>query len=823
MTSARKPSTKRVLPTLLALIAFFCLAFFSPDRAEASCGEKNCIGEDACKDSSSIGDNCPTGAGSFCVITCTGKASCSGNARFKPASESGHIICDGEDACKDAEIQLQGGAVASQWKLTCTGSNACGGNFDDDGVGDCSGGSCPTCSILSLQFPSEADAVMEEKHPDHHHPTETGIKVKEKNNDEKRGLMRFDLSSLPALAVLTQVHLSIDVTKKENNHTILIREVTQSWTETDVDWDHRSSGVSWTTPGGSYDASLIGSFSASSTGRRTISSSALTTLVSGWADGSIDNHGLVFFSDGTTNKEAKLGSRESGSDAPYLYVEYELGCAADEYVLSNTCSACPSGTTNVAGDDPDGGDTTCDDVDECATNNGSCGDPTYYSCTNNVAAAPTCADIDECATNNGGCGSATYYSCSNNAGADPTCGDIDECTANTDDCDANATCTNTDGSFTCECDAGFTGDGTTLLTGRETVTQSSASQWHSVSFSQPITSPVVKMFAEDIDGDPFSLRVRSITSSGFEFQIDEYDYLDGTAPAQGIAWIAVASGSQTLPNGLRVDAGFVNATDAALTAVSFTSSFSATPVAFSQVSSANSSAPIVSRNESVTSAGFSAGMQVEESDEPASVGTESIGWIAMGSGGSVATNVLVGNVTDVGDSSTTEVYAGGPFAATPIFIADMQTRNGGDPSVLVAQSVSASQAVIFVDEEISSDSETTHGALELVGYAVFAADFENVNDQTCADIDECATNNGDCGDPNYYTCSNNAGADPTCADIDECATNNGDCGSATYYTCSNNPGAEPTCADIDECATNNGDCGSATYYTCSNNPGADPT
>ena len=37
--------------------------------------------------------------------------------------------------------------------------------------------------------------------------------------------------------------------------------------------------------------------------------------------------------------------------------------------------------------------------------------------------------------------------------------DINECEIGTDNCDFNATCTNTDGAFTCACDAGFIGDG----------------------------------------------------------------------------------------------------------------------------------------------------------------------------------------------------------------------------------------------------------------------------------------------------------------------------------------------------------------------------
>ena len=38
--------------------------------------------------------------------------------------------------------------------------------------------------------------------------------------------------------------------------------------------------------------------------------------------------------------------------------------------------------------------------------------------------------------------------------------DINECDLGLDNCDENAACTNTDGSFTCECNDGFSGNGT---------------------------------------------------------------------------------------------------------------------------------------------------------------------------------------------------------------------------------------------------------------------------------------------------------------------------------------------------------------------------
>ena len=38
--------------------------------------------------------------------------------------------------------------------------------------------------------------------------------------------------------------------------------------------------------------------------------------------------------------------------------------------------------------------------------------------------------------------------------------DIDECAHEIDNCYHNATCENTDGSFTCTCNSGYTGNGT---------------------------------------------------------------------------------------------------------------------------------------------------------------------------------------------------------------------------------------------------------------------------------------------------------------------------------------------------------------------------
>ncbi len=50
-----------------------------------------------------------------------------------------------------------------------------------------------------------------------------------------------------------------------------------------------------------------------------------------------------------------------------------------------------------------------------------------------------------------------------NGNIDPSfpsfCLDVDECMGETDNCAVTATCTNNPGNFTCQCNAGFIGDG----------------------------------------------------------------------------------------------------------------------------------------------------------------------------------------------------------------------------------------------------------------------------------------------------------------------------------------------------------------------------
>ncbi|MFL5307846.1 MAG: EGF domain-containing protein [Polyangia bacterium] len=142
---------------------------------------------------------------------------------------------------------------------------------------------------------------------------------------------------------------------------------------------------------------------------------------------------------------------------------------------SFTCSACPPGYTG-------NGKTGCHDIDECANGTAACS--SLVNCVNTsgsykCGACPpgysgdgrTCTDINECAVNNGGCD--PLATCTNlpgayRCGACPAgytggpngCVDIDECGGSSHACDPLAGCTNTPGSYRCgACPAGYAGDG----------------------------------------------------------------------------------------------------------------------------------------------------------------------------------------------------------------------------------------------------------------------------------------------------------------------------------------------------------------------------
>jgi hypothetical protein len=166
---------------------------------------------------------------------------------------------------------------------------------------------------------------------------------------------------------------------------------------------------------------------------------------------------------GTVSDTATVSNAAKASDtaiASYTPIASDTSTVSDTNTISDTDTVSDTDTgTSTTTDHPS-------DVNECESDNGGCGDSTYWLCENNPGTDPTCSDIDECDTDNGGCGDPSHWRCENNLGTRPTCSDIDECETETDNCvPFYSTCENTVGGFTCSCLEGYTGDGTVNGTG----------------------------------------------------------------------------------------------------------------------------------------------------------------------------------------------------------------------------------------------------------------------------------------------------------------------------------------------------------------------
>ncbi|WP_035614510.1 DUF1800 family protein [Haloferula sp. BvORR071] len=251
------------------------------------------------------------------------------------------------------------------------------------------------------------------------------------------------------------------------------------------------------------------------------------------------------------------------------------------------------------------------------------------------------------------------------------------------------------------------------------LSQPNAGTWQEVTFTTAFpTAPVVVLGTPtNADAAGFAARVRNVTATGFEYQIDEWDYLDGVHGQETLNYLAIEAGTHTI-DGKTWQAGRTSGVTRTTQTVTLGSGFSAAPVVLAQVESTANAKAVTSRVQAVTTSNFQLKAITQESDT-AALSNESVGWIAIAAStgnldGAVFQAAKTGaNVTDAWKTITF-----GSTVRQPLIFAQSQTNNGVDPFTIRRRNLSGTGVDIFLQEEQSAGTETVHGNGEDVGFLV---------------------------------------------------------------------------------------------------------
>ncbi|BCU78370.1 hypothetical protein llg_30850 [Luteolibacter sp. LG18] len=252
-----------------------------------------------------------------------------------------------------------------------------------------------------------------------------------------------------------------------------------------------------------------------------------------------------------------------------------------------------------------------------------------------------------------------------------------------------------------------------------TLSQPNTGTWKSVTFTTAFSAAPVVVLGTPTNADAagFAARVRNVTATGFEYQIDEWDYLDGVHGQETLNYLAIEPGTHTI-DGKTWQAGRTTGVTRTAQTVTLASGFSASPVVLAQVESTANAKAVTSRVQAVTTSNFQLKAITQESDT-AALSSESVGWIAI----AASTGTLDGAAFQAAKTgaNVTDAWKAITFGSTvrqPLIFAQAQTANGADPFVIRQRNLSGTGVEIFLQEEQSAGTETTHGNAEDVGYLV---------------------------------------------------------------------------------------------------------
>jgi len=262
------------------------------------------------------------------------------------------------------------------------------------------------------------------------------------------------------------------------------------------------------------------------------------------------------------------------------------------------------------------------------------------------------------------------------------------------------------------------GNSSGIVSRKINVSTGNSNDWDQINFPTAFDAPpiVVTGPAGFAGGNPSTVRVRNVTTTGFQIQIDEWDYLDGGHATEQVTYIAAEPGTYNLGN-ITMIAGSANNIDHNFKTVNFSNSFSSTPVVMaSQVTSNGGQATSV-RMTNVSNNNFQARIQEEQNNDGFHA-DETLHYMAFSTGtGSVnGSSLRVGSTGNNVNHNWYTVNFGSNYSNAG-FIASCQSFFGGDPLALRYRNLGNTSVQVKLEEEQSGDSEVAH-TTETIGYVI---------------------------------------------------------------------------------------------------------
>ncbi|MFT5527812.1 MAG: autotransporter-associated beta strand protein, partial [Pirellulaceae bacterium] len=253
-----------------------------------------------------------------------------------------------------------------------------------------------------------------------------------------------------------------------------------------------------------------------------------------------------------------------------------------------------------------------------------------------------------------------------------------------------------------------------------------------ISFQNTYTNPVIVAMASQRDAGTANLaddpnaavvRVSNVDPVGGTFDIRLQSPSSGSTgfPVQEtVNYIVIEAGEYVLDTGAVLKADTAVVTGNANQTINFAgSAFGATPIAISQIVSENNAAFVKARHRAgVNTASFTLFLE-EAAGQTQHAASETVGYIAI----EPTVGTTAGFLFEAGTTTNSVTHAeftvalANTYNSPPIFVADQQTIDGGDPGGSRFRYV-GSDVTVFSDEDRSSDNETAH-ADEVFGYVAF--------------------------------------------------------------------------------------------------------